>query len=272
VLRYLTEIVNLQRICNDLILEKAEQNKQISMLNNQVDRKNQLLLQDAPPGALRGARRSSLPGAQVTASHTRSTLSLMSAQIDFACGFTCFVVWMQDDMEMTKLRSKAADLASKNEALAKELLSMKGRNLQLVKERDEARQIAESLHDIFSDLLANHNMIMPSAHEPTGDDSQDFHRIQQYNGTSAATSFYGDDLQHRIFHGPTSNMNREVSPSLSGTSCGSSRFSQGSHVSRTADGRPVSRPIKLQRPKVLPGDDGDYSSDCSASLSVCSDP
>ena len=65
-LRYPTELLNLQRICNDLMLEKAEQNKQISMLNNQVDRKNQLLLQDAPPGALRGARRSSLPGAQVT--------------------------------------------------------------------------------------------------------------------------------------------------------------------------------------------------------------
>ena len=139
-------------------------------------------------------------------------------------------------MEITKLRSQAADLASENEAMAKELLSMKGKILQLVKERDEARQIAESLHAKFSDLLANHNMIMPSGHEPTD------------------------------------NMNREVSPPLSGASCGDSIFSQGSHSSRTANGRPVSRPYKLQRPKVLPGDDGDYSSDSSTSFLVCSDP
>jgi hypothetical protein len=178
---------------------------------------------------------------------------------------------MQDEMEIAKLRSHAADLASENEALAKELLSMKGKILQLVQERDEARQIAESLHAKFSDLLANHNMIMPSAHEPTGDYSEALHRIQQDNGASATTSFYGDNLEHRMFHGPTNNMNREVSHPLSGA-CGSSRFSQGSHVSRTADGRPVSRPNKLQRPTVLPGDDGDYSSDCSASFLVCSDP
>lgn len=42
-----TELSDLQRICKDLTLEKAEQSKQISILTEQVDRKNQLLQDSA---------------------------------------------------------------------------------------------------------------------------------------------------------------------------------------------------------------------------------
>lgn len=151
------------------------------------------------------------------------------------------------------------ELNAEAEARETKVKSMKGRILQLVRERDEARQVAESLHAKFSELLvANPDMVMPSAYEPTGEDNEAVRRMKQ----DSTTAFDGDDLEHRMFHGsspPGSNANPGPSPPLSGAS----RLSQGSH----GDGRPVSWPNKVQRP-TLPPDDGNEDDDSSDTYSV----